>query len=77
MANVHLFPEFGELWFAAQRYHAATCISPSLKHLSSYFYCLFTKTLISKRTSGSQQLVIMHDSVGWLIRICSKSAFRE
>ena len=28
-----LFPEFGELWSGVPRYHAATCISPSLMHL--------------------------------------------
>jgi len=33
-ANRYLFPEFAELWSARlTRYHAATCVSPSLMHL--------------------------------------------
>jgi len=46
LAKSHLFPEFCELWSGVVRYHAATCISPSLMHLFCYFLLFFTFVIV-------------------------------
>jgi len=55
LAKSHLFPEFCELWSGVLRYHAATCISPSLMHLFCYFlvFFYFCYRVLDKPTQSS------------------------
>jgi len=47
LANGHLFPEFGVLCPEVRPYHAATCVSPSLMHVSIFFFAALRNPSVS------------------------------